>query len=178
MKAISLWQPWATLMAINRRNEALGTYPSHKAKGIETRSRAIRYRGELAIHAAKHWRRELHNLCSAEPFRRVLVGGGYAPASDTCELPFGAIVAVGRLVDVRRTEDLRAVPTVIIGPWTWRVDAIEKAFGNYDDGRYGWLFADVRALPHPVPCRGYQMTPWDVPPEVEAQVREQLGAAA
>lgn len=40
MKAITLTQPWATLVAIG-------------AKRIETRSWATRYRGPLAIHAAK-----------------------------------------------------------------------------------------------------------------------------
>jgi len=40
MKAISLWQPWASLMALG-------------LKKIETRSWATRYRGPLYIHAAK-----------------------------------------------------------------------------------------------------------------------------
>ncbi len=39
MKAITLWQPWASLVAIG-------------AKTIETRSWATSYRGPLAIHAA------------------------------------------------------------------------------------------------------------------------------
>ncbi len=41
MKALSLHQPWASLIA-------------EGVKTIETRSRATRYRGPLAIHAAKH----------------------------------------------------------------------------------------------------------------------------
>lgn len=40
MKAISLWQPWATLMALG-------------LKKIETRHWSTRYRGPLLIHAAK-----------------------------------------------------------------------------------------------------------------------------
>jgi hypothetical protein len=40
MKAISLWQPWASLMAMG-------------LKKIETRAWATRYRGPLYIHAAK-----------------------------------------------------------------------------------------------------------------------------
>ena len=40
MKAISLWQPWATLMALG-------------LKKIETRSWATKYRGPLLIHAAQ-----------------------------------------------------------------------------------------------------------------------------
>jgi hypothetical protein len=40
MKAISLWQPWASLMAMG-------------LKKIETRSWPTKYRGPLLIHAAK-----------------------------------------------------------------------------------------------------------------------------
>ncbi len=45
MKAISIWQPWASLIAIG-------------AKQIETRSWATGYRGLLVIHAAKRWEHE------------------------------------------------------------------------------------------------------------------------
>lgn len=40
MKALSLWQPWATLIAIG-------------AKQYETRGWSTPYRGPLIIHAAK-----------------------------------------------------------------------------------------------------------------------------
>lgn len=40
MKAITIWQPWASAIA-------------HGLKGIETRSWGTKYRGLLAIHAAK-----------------------------------------------------------------------------------------------------------------------------
>jgi len=40
MKALTLWQPWASLVATG-------------AKRIETRSCVTKYRGPLAIHAAK-----------------------------------------------------------------------------------------------------------------------------
>lgn len=42
MKAISLWQPWASAMALG-------------SKRIETRHWATSYRGTLAIHAAKRF---------------------------------------------------------------------------------------------------------------------------
>ncbi len=45
MKAISLWQPWATLVALG-------------IKQTETRHWATKHRGQLAIHAAKRWRPE------------------------------------------------------------------------------------------------------------------------
>lgn len=42
MRAISLWQPWASAIALG-------------SKRIETRSWSTSYRGPLAIHAAKSW---------------------------------------------------------------------------------------------------------------------------
>ena len=45
MKALSLWQPWASLVAL-------------RVKTIETRSWSTSYRGPLAIHAAKRPVRE------------------------------------------------------------------------------------------------------------------------
>jgi hypothetical protein len=77
MKAISLWQPWAHLMAIG-------------AKQNETRSWPTNHRGWLAIHAAKKWTREIQALCETQPFEQYVNGvpGG---------LVTGAIVAVVRL---------------------------------------------------------------------------------
>lgn len=46
MKAITLWQPWASLIACG-------------AKTIETRSWGTPYRGPLAIHASKRMNQEL-----------------------------------------------------------------------------------------------------------------------
>lgn len=65
MKTISLWQPWASLVAI-------------KAKRIETRSWYTSYRGPLAIHAAKVFPKWVHELCCEAPFSEALVeyGGG------------------------------------------------------------------------------------------------------
>lgn len=45
MKVITLWQPWASLIADNR-------------KPVETRPRPWAYRGVIAIHAAQHVDRE------------------------------------------------------------------------------------------------------------------------
>ena len=62
-----------------------------------------------------------------------------------------AIVAVARLSDVRPSLELETT-----------VSAIERLYGNYAPGRYGWILADVRALAAPIPCRGAQGL-FDVP---------------
>ncbi len=66
MRCITLTQPWATLVAIG-------------AKTIETRSWGTKYRGELAVHAAKGFPKEAQHLCFQEPFRHILMDRWFHP---------------------------------------------------------------------------------------------------
>lgn len=148
MRALSLTQPWASLVALG-------------AKRIETRSWATSYRGRLLIHAAKGMgpvggNRGLNHLVANEPFWSVLQAAGCtfgrrAPSG----LPFGAIVAVCDLVDCVSTGIYSSVQH---GSEIWQVPpgnmSREYAFGDYSAGRYAWLLADVQALPEPVLCKG------------------------
>lgn len=125
MKAITLTQPWATLVAIG-------------AKKIETRSWATDYRGPLAIHAAKGFPGWAKDLVWTEPF--------YSSLPETkapLDLPLGCIVAVCRLVDCRKIRDKADEP-----PYP------EVCFGDYTPGRYAWILEDVRPVNPPIPARG------------------------
>jgi hypothetical protein len=86
MKAISLWQPWASAIWL-------------RWKRIETRHWSTDYRGPLAIHAAKRWTREERefwaDMCEVEGFD-----------ADAHEMPFGAVICTVCLVDVKPTEQL------------------------------------------------------------------------
>lgn len=173
MKAISLWQPYAPLIAVGE-------------KRIETRGRRTPYRGLVAIHAAKTWTVEQIETCRREPFRTVLARHKLVigDAAHQSAMPFGAIVALARLVDVTHFGfDCPRSAGVVLANRAARQH--EWAFGDYATGRWGWILEDVLPLVHPVPCRGMQATPFDVPNEVAAgviaQVREAgilaLGAA-
>jgi len=137
MKAISLWQPWATGIALG-------------VKLIETRHWSTSYRGEIAIHAAKRWYADQRAFAESE---RALGTIGFG-------LPFGAIVAIATLKDVKRTEQL--------------VDHLseqEDRWGNYAQRRFGWIFADVRPVGNlGVPCVGRQGI-WTLDGDVTAQLR-------
>jgi hypothetical protein len=84
MKALTLTQPWASLVAIG-------------AKRIETRSWSTKYRGPIAIHAAKDMPRSARLFAYRDPAGQVLNEGGILLGGDCKELPRGAIVAVARL---------------------------------------------------------------------------------
>lgn len=105
-------------------------------KTIETRHWATAHEGAIAIHAAKRMTR------AEQEFIRELRSRGVAIPYT---LPLGAIVAIARLVECRRVETIRDT----LGP-------TERALGNYGDGRFAWILADIRPLAQPIPCRGAQ----------------------
>lgn len=127
MKAASLWQPWASAMALG-------------LKGNETRHWWTSYRGPLAIHAAKKWTKELRDFAE-----EMGLSG---------EIPLGAFVAIGDLVDVVRTESIRE-----------KLTELERSWGDYSDERYCWIFENVRALAAPIPFKGMQGL-FEVPDEL------------
>ena len=136
MKAISLWQPWASAIALG-------------LKTIEKRGHLTHYRGPLAIHAAQKKSGDLKDAFAYEflfDFRAVGV-------SSFVELPLGAIVAVCDLVDCVPTEEFveweEGKPGRVI-------TGLERQFGNYEVGRFAWVLANVRKLETPVPFKGRQ----------------------
>lgn len=148
MKAITLYQPWASLVAIG-------------AKTIETRSWGTAHRGPLLIHAARRW-------TAAEQFayfrsRDALVLAGWShPRAEYLRdgKHLGCIVAVSRLADCR---EMREAP-----------DGLDGRLGTYGPGRYGWVLEDVRPLPTPVPWPGERRL-WDVPEKLADLVVSQVG---
>lgn len=130
MKTITLTQPWATLVAIG-------------AKRIETRSWSTKYRGPLAIHAAKGWTPEVMRLAmTVQPFKGVLSAAGYTLFS---QLPRGVIVATCTLSDVQEAGKVMTDEFFL---------EHEYEFGDYTYGRFAWLLTDVQELPTPMPARG------------------------
>lgn len=148
MKALTLTQPWATLVALG-------------AKHVETRSWETLYRGPLAIHAAKGFPRDCKELCRDDPFFTKLIVAGYEmggrndssdepddwPEVDVDRLPRGMVVATCHLVDCRRITPMRLdIPVP---------DASEEfAFGDYTPGRFAWVLGDIIRLPEPIPAKG------------------------
>lgn len=134
MKALSLTQPWATLVAIG-------------AKKIETRSWPSRYSGPLAIQAAKGFPRDCMDLCRDEPFWSALNSAGILRPSD---LPRGVVLCTVTLMGCRKTED-------VIG----QIDAREREFGDYSPGRWAWMFdLNGETFDPPIPARG-SLGLWD-----------------
>ncbi len=123
-RAISLTQPWATLMAIG-------------AKKVETRAWRTHFRGWVAIHAAKSFPSECRALLNDDPFADALDAAGV----NRDALPLGQILAVTEIVHCERTEHAN-------------VAELEAAFGNYAPGRFAIVTAGLRRLKTPIAARG------------------------
>ncbi len=151
MKALTLTQPWATLMALGE-------------KKFETRSwKAPHGIGTFAITASKSFPEMEKMLTTTEPFRSVLAKHGL----DRSKLPLACIVGVTELVDCHPTDGSRWLSGCIA-----LMDQ-EHAFGNYDPGRFAFECRNTRILTKPIPVRGFQKF-WNLPADIEAQVVEQL----
>jgi hypothetical protein len=144
--ALTLTQPWASLVACG-------------AKRIESRSWTTGRRGWLAIHASKAFPLDAQRFAETPVVRKALLAAGYIrqPGDEsTCsswQLPSGQVIAIARLTCIVRlpSEELR-------------VDEQERAFGNYTNGRYAWIFAEVHSLPLQMPARGsLGLWQWKVP---------------
>lgn len=178
MKAITLYQPWATLIAIG-------------AKTVETRSWSTTYRGPLAIHAAK--RRAEHEKIGEwyiEPAWITVDGAldGMAKMSHAAfrvPLPLGTVVATCELVDVvPMVTDVRqapGAPVVLdltagrfvrngghVAGWSEQETAARNdhlhtqyAYGHFAVGRYAWMLENVEGV-DPVAVAGHQRL-WEWP---------------
>ncbi len=143
MKALTVYQPWASL-------ECRGL------KGTETRAWPTRYRGLLAIHAGVKWDRYLQERQAELHDYLVRCGGLGLPG----ELPRGAVLGVGDLVDCLQVTE---------GNQTMFAE-FDRIAGDLSLGRWVWVLDRVRPLRHPIPCRGMQGL-WTIPPDVEAAIR-------
>ena len=139
MKAISLWQPWATALFLR---DAEG----RRVKPDETRSWPTAYRGRLAIHSAKFESRPgIDYDPELDAVLRRLLGRA------TADLPRGAVLGYGEVVACAPTAKVR--PTRPPSQTLW---------GNYEDcdeigkRRFAWTINDLVQLPVPVPWRGAQ----------------------
>lgn len=143
MKIITLWQPWASLIALG-------------LKQFETRSWATAYRGPLAIHAAKRkmTRADIQSLLEIYKIARCHDEQRIKPE----DLPLGAIVAECNLVDCLYMVDTRLVdPRVAMEGRTFieTKSRLERTVGGWSHGRYAWKLDSIRQI-DPIPFKGRQ----------------------
>ena len=163
MKALTIWQPWASLVACG-------------AKQYETRSWPTKYRGPIAIHAAIKDPCKLPLLDKAELERFTWEEINARRCPGWCLMPRGKIIATAELVDVLLIENISRLhpetperidiefksmnlPIQIYDPHFHSYIAVpqrEIALGDWTPGRYAWELANVKVLPEPIQVKGKQ----------------------
>lgn len=155
MKALTIRQPWASLMALGY-------------KRMETRSWDTKVRGRVAIHAGL-----------AMPCQRgeTIAVGDFTVERDLSglllrgprlawpyRLPLGAVVAVGELFQTRRTDSIEHSP-----------DDLERALGDHSPGRWAWSITSMSPLRRPITATGrLGWWEWELPADVASTLRYPL----
>jgi hypothetical protein len=142
MKAITILQPYASLIACG-------------AKKIETRSWPTKYRGTIAIHAGLS--HKYSGKVREAPFYEALC---HDKNSNVCykwdsmpdSLPYGIVIAIADLIDCIEINESHIYYLKL-----HLKDGVgnEYAFGDYEIGRYAWILDNVRKI-DPVPAKGMQ----------------------
>lgn len=150
IKALTLHQPWATLVAVG-------------AKTYETRSWSTDYRGPLAIHAAKT--KEHEKLCFTEPFYTALQNANMSVRW----LPYGTVVALCNLTSVVQVPAHGMV----------KLSHVDRQLGDFSPGRFAWGLSGIHKLPYPIEVRGQQrLWNWDFSDRPDYQVAHILAQIA
>jgi activating signal cointegrator 1 len=146
MRAVTLYEPWAALVAAGW-------------KEVETRSWYTSYRGPLAIHSSVH----PPDKMDISRFTFLLGGWGF----EMPEFHQGCVVAVCWLVACISTELVGINSPKLKPPFSPRRGwTVELQMGNYDHGRWAWVLRDVQRLETPVRVRGKRNL-WDWTPPAD-----------
>lgn len=151
MKAITIIQPWATLIAVGE-------------KRFETRGWQTKHRGLLAIHAGM--KVDL-DACKEPEISAALARHDYTAGN----LPTGVVLAITQIKEcwkiVRLDWQAKIAPVQLNASdgrrrlWAGYLgDDKEFLFGNYDDGRYAWELEDVWRLPQAELAKG-KLSLWE-----------------
>ena len=138
MKALSLWQPWASLVAMGE-------------KTIETRIWSTKYRGPLAIHATQKLPpRWLGASRNSEPFVQELADVLNCRIdhvdSELRKLPYGKVLCIVNLHAIEETSAVREI-----------LCKRELIFGNYEDGHFAWSLQLTERLERPIAAKGNRL---------------------
>src|SRR6476469_5297159 len=144
MKALTLTQPWASLIAFGE-------------KKIETRSWSIDKPQRIGIHAAKGLAEPVCNedglrlWVATPPFSTALGRHGVAVAE---QLPRACVIAAVDVIACIRTdqleEELQGNPALA----HFKEGEFELEFGDYGFDRWAWLFDNLEVFDPPIPYRG------------------------
>lgn len=153
LPAITLWQPWATLIGIGVKQYETRSWPPPR-----------KYIGHrIAIHAAA---RKPPADVDSEVVREIEAVLRLHRQPEAMKLPRGAVICTAVLAGAYRVADcfwddvtganamFDLDATLPGSPFAAGADI--DLFGNYEPGRWLWLLRDPVLLPVPAPAKGKQ----------------------
>lgn len=132
LPALTVYQHWASLLIWGEKEYETRYRPCPLKKG-----------SKLVIHAGKVWDKDTARICQTEPFQRVFAKHGIT--NPETQLPRGKALGVVIYQGSIQTEILRD-----------EIFPDERAFGNYQDRRYGWKMEVEQVFTTPFSVRGEQ----------------------
>lgn len=161
MRALTLYQPHASLMAVGEKKIETRSWPAPKT---------LKPGDWVAIHAAKAtppiWIR-MHT-------RQQLFGVLMERHQLALPLPAGMIVGLVRFVECLPCGSGGLIKD---GTSQQPISEQERILGAYGPDRWGWVFEDARPLRPTVTARGFQGL-WKVPDHQVAQVFVSAGVGS
>jgi hypothetical protein len=137
MKALTIWQPWAQLLAEGKKHN-------------ETRSWGTKYRGPILIHSAKAASYNIFCVPDMdEDTLKYFIKAGLKTPEDIENLPRGCIVGMAQLVDCKHIDQTYHDFIRDLCPE-------EYAFGDFRIGRYAWELKEPVLFDKPMPASGKQ----------------------
>lgn len=179
MKAITLTQPWASLIV---EKEHAGATDRYAIKSIESRSWYLRPESlpmRVAVHAAKGIDPLLRaNITKILPGKRARIfTGPYAqgllraglPPTDPWAHPTAPTVPLGAIIGCVTV--VRIVPADVVTAMWKRGELSDLVYelGNFAAGRFGWVLRDPISFATPIACSGRQGL-WTVPPPIACEI--------
>jgi activating signal cointegrator 1 len=181
--AISLWQPWASLLVSgHKRVETRSWFPPESVRGrwVAVHGAATRVPRPLLVELGGKLK-AIEDPRANESASRIFQGiSGLAPR--------GAVVGLVRFSDfyeVLYLDRAKREATVVEHAQGWNmssrtkhtVEEAELLLGDWRIGRKLWFVRETIELAEPIACRGRQRL-FRLPQDVSAQVRERAYASS
>ena len=136
MKVLTVWQPWAQLLAAGYKHN-------------ETRSWRTNYRGEILIHASKKPYSQTERLMTAKSRKLIRDTLGLGFIDWRQRIPTGVIIGKAKLTDCKLIDESYYQFTRDLCPE-------EFVYGDFTPGRYAWVFEEPELFKNPLPAAGKQ----------------------
>jgi len=159
VRVITLYQPWATLLAYGIKiNETRPKPTSHTAE-----------KGIYLIHAAKKWTKKQRILCYTEPFKTELLklhcfvdfpNLNCLDEIPVIALPLGQIIGLFEVKECLKVEESVLFKSFLNKKVTKDtrvcIKTPELHYGDYSEGRSVWIGQNHKVFENPIPYKGGQ----------------------